>query len=235
MNKKLVWLLVPAALAAWSAISAYNFFPHPEKPLPGKCRIACIGDSITFGAGVIQKRKQQAWPYLLGKKLGENYQVLNYGISGATALLESEVVFKKTHDFVDNAVQAQPELFLLMLGTNDAKTVNWRLNDFYRDYNRMIDRMQEGSPNTKIVLMTPATAYPDPKAKDGSTAFGIDRDTLHNETAPMVRRIAAERGLPVIEIHDFTNGHPEWFGDGVHPNAEGNRAMADFICENLPL
>ena len=57
--------------------------------------------------------------------------------------------------------------------------------------------------------MTPATAYPDPKAKDGSTGFRIDRDIVHEEVAPMVRQIAEERGLPLIDIHNYTAGHPE--------------------------
>ena len=233
MNKKLGLLILPAAFLTWGALVARSVMPRPEKALPGRRKIACIGDSITFGAGVMSKRKKLAWPYVLGQKLGEDWQVLNYGISGATALLESEVVFKKHHDFLDDAILAGPETYLLMLGTNDAKTVNWRAEDYYRDYNRMIDRMQIGSPQARVVLMTPATAYPDPKAKDGSTGFGIDRDTVHEQVAPMVRQIAEERELPLIDIHNYTAGHPEWFGDGVHPNAEGNRALAEYIFERL--
>ena len=37
---------------------------HPERPNMQKRRIACIGDSITFGAGVQMTRKTDAWTYL---------------------------------------------------------------------------------------------------------------------------------------------------------------------------
>lgn len=233
MKKGLLLLPVLALPVLYGGFQLAIRTPRKEKPLWEKRRIACIGDSITFGAGVVARRKKEAWPYLVARRLGEGFQTLNYGISGATALLESEVVFKKSHDFVDAAIDAKPELYLMMLGTNDAKTVNWRADDFYRDYNRMIDRMQSGSPQAEIVLMTPPTAYPDPKLKDGMGAFGIDCNTVHNETVPMVRKIAEERGLPVVDIHSFTADHPDWFDDGIHPNAEGNRQMAEYIAAQI--
>lgn len=233
MKKSLLLLPALALPAVAGGIWLAKRAPRKEKPLWDKRRVACIGDSITFGAGVVARRKKEAWPYLLEHRLGDGFQVLNYGISGATALLESEVVYKKAHDFIDAAIDAEPELYLMMLGTNDAKTVNWRAEDFYRDYNRMIDRMQQGSPQAKIVLMTPACAYPDPKAKDGSGAFGIDCNTVHGETVPMVRKIAEERGLSLADIHCFTSDHPEWFDDGIHPNAQGNRQMAEYIYTQI--
>ena len=233
MNPWLLLLLIPAIVVIGGAIYLWKSTPRKEKPLPGKRRIACIGDSITFGTGVVMRRETKAWTYILGRMLGDSFQVLNYGIPGATALLESEVMYKEAHDFVDAAVQAEPEAYLLMLGTNDAKTVNWCAEDFYRDYNRMIDRMQSGSPAARIVLMTPATAFPNPKAKDGSVAFGIDAHTVHSQTAPIVRQIAQERSLPIIDIHNFTEGHPDWFNDGIHPNAEGNMRLAEFIFQRI--
>jgi len=29
----------------------------------------------------------------------------------------------------------------------------------------------------------------------------------------------------------LTKGHSEWLPDGIHPNAEGNKAIADYIYE----
>lgn len=57
---------------------------HPGRPNMQKCRIACIGDSIIFGAGVQMTRKTDAWTYLWQRRLGDGFQVLNYGVSGAT-------------------------------------------------------------------------------------------------------------------------------------------------------
>ena len=65
-------------------ITRYLFLPKKEKPKTDKKTIVCIGDSITFGSGVIMTRKKDAYPYILDNLL-EEYEVLNYGYSGATA------------------------------------------------------------------------------------------------------------------------------------------------------
>ena len=50
-----------------------------------KIRIACVGDSITYGAG-IKDRQNFNYPLVLGKSLGERFDVRNFGVSGATML-----------------------------------------------------------------------------------------------------------------------------------------------------
>ena len=48
-----------------------------------KIRVACVGDSITFGARV-EDRKINSYPAVLGRLLGARYEVRNFGCSGAT-------------------------------------------------------------------------------------------------------------------------------------------------------
>lgn len=48
--------------------------------------IAAVGDSITFGAGVVATRETDSYPALLEKALGKEYRVVNYGLSGRTLL-----------------------------------------------------------------------------------------------------------------------------------------------------
>ena len=52
-----------------------------------KIKVACVGNSITYGAYVANRElncflvQLQAW-------LGEEYEVVNFGVSGTTALCE---------------------------------------------------------------------------------------------------------------------------------------------------
>ena len=48
-------------------------------------RIACVGDSITWGVG-LHHRHTEVYAALLQKRLGKGYRVLNCGRPGATAL-----------------------------------------------------------------------------------------------------------------------------------------------------
>ena len=232
--QKFIWpltMLLLIGLAAYTLFRMSKALPRRDKPIPGKRKIACIGDSITFGAGVVQTRDRDAWPYILGRSLGDAFQVLNYGISGAMAQVESEVVFKQYHDFIDDAVAADPELYLFMLGTNDCKTVNWKRDAFIRDYNAMLDRIEAGSPSASVVLMAPPALFP--SGKDNVIAFGMDANVLQNEVVPLIKAIGEQRGFAVIDLYTFTDGHPEWFADGVHPNDAGNKAIADYLYAQL--
>jgi hypothetical protein len=56
----------------------------PEEGVPyakvtGKTSIALAGDSFTFGEDA---KFDETWGYFLGKQLGSDYQVLNFGVSG---------------------------------------------------------------------------------------------------------------------------------------------------------
>ena len=54
---------------------------HPmNKHKEGQIKVACVGDSITYGSYHITKRN---YPAVLSKMLGDGYCVNNFGFSGA--------------------------------------------------------------------------------------------------------------------------------------------------------
>lgn len=121
MKKKAIAVAAVAA-GLWASSSLYflsQSMPRKEKPALGRRRIACIGDSITFGAGVLFGRERLAWPFLLDRLLGGQFQVMNFGISGATVQQEGDSPYRE--DFFLAAQAAEAETYILMLGTNDSK------------------------------------------------------------------------------------------------------------------
>ena len=52
-------------------------------------KVACVGDSITYGAG-IKDRKNMNYPVQLGKILGKKYEIKNFGNSGSTMLKKGD-------------------------------------------------------------------------------------------------------------------------------------------------
>ena len=77
-----------------------------------------------------------------------------------------------------------------------------------------------------VMLLTPPAAYSD--------AITINAGHVANGVIPALRSVAATLSVPVIEIHAATSGHPEWFPDGVHPNADGMAAIAATVAAALP-
>ena len=55
------------------------------------------------------------------------------------------------------------------------------------------------------------------------------------EACEIIERVAKELQVNVIDLYTFSEDHPEWLPDGIHPNAEGNREIADYIYEHLDL
>ena len=203
--------------------------PPTPKIMPGKRHIACIGDSITFGAGVNGKR-DKTWEHFLNQRLGEGWQVINYGISGRTLQDEGDYPYRRDK-FYRISLRCRAEVYLILLGTNDAKPYNWDRERYERELKAFVREYVSLENHPRVVLMTPPRCFEDPKT--GIVAFDISGETIDREVAPLVREIAAALGLQMIDLHAFTQGHGEWFPDGVHPNEEGNQNIARFIADQL--
>ena len=98
-----------------------------------KKHILCLGDSNTHGYcadpadcadGGIRFNEEERWTRLLQEKLGDDYLVIEEGLSGRTTCFEDPIheglsalnyihPCLKSHEFVD--------LLVIMLGTNDTK------------------------------------------------------------------------------------------------------------------
>lgn len=96
-------------------------------------RVACVGDSITFGTK-IEDRMHRSYPAQLGVLLGEGYEVKNFGRPGATLLQHGHRPYIKTKAF-RAALAFEPEIVIIKLGTNDSIARNWvHRDDFVADY-----------------------------------------------------------------------------------------------------
>ena len=203
---------------------------HPEKADQSRRRIACIGDSITFGAGVFNTRKTDAWPVILEGLLGKEYQVLNYGVSGATLQKEGDFPYYKI-GFLKRLENAEPERILLMLGTNDSKPYNWDEKRYVKEYEELIAEFSAFSWKPSVTLLVPPKAFS--KKQTGVAAFDISDSVISEKIHPLVLGIGKRYDLPVIDLYLFTEDHPEYFVDGVHPNSLGNRAIAEYLFQEL--
>ena len=210
-------------------ILKYLVVPKTPAVEPGKKHVACIGDSITFGAGVNGKR-EETWEYFLNGLLGEEFQVLNYGISGRT--LQKEGDYPYTADkFYPVSKYCGAETYLIMLGTNDAKPYNWDRDRYEKQLAAFAKEYMDLSQKPEVILMTPPQCYVDPKI--GKVGFDIEAETIDGQITDIVKKTAADLGLRVIDLHALTQDHSAWFDDGVHPNREGNEEIAKYIAAEL--
>ena len=87
-------------------------------------RVACVGDSITFGHG-IKDRLHDAYPGVLSTMLGERYDVRNFGVSGTTTMMGTDMPYMNEQAYKE-ALEFNPQIVTIKLGTNDSKPLTGR-------------------------------------------------------------------------------------------------------------
>ena len=231
--KAIIKVGIPVAItaAAYAVAKTRELtMPCKEKPHNDAPIIVALGDSITFGSGVKRTRKTDCWEAKLEKLLNGSYQVLNYGISGATLQDEGNKPYwnmpeKQLQGYPEAALALNPQIILLMLGTNDTKPYNWNRERYEAQLDLRVKELK--ASGARLILMCPPFACP----ADGSTevAFDIKGETIRDEVVPIVKKCAQENQVECIDLYELTDGHGEYFADGVHPNSFGNRVIAAEI------
>lgn len=186
-------------------------------------RIACVGDSITEGAGTTSQSRF-AWPVKLDSLLGEGYAVLNCGRSGATMLKQSNLSYWDCNEF-SNIFEFQPQKVIIKLGTNDSKPFNWNQDAFKQDYKSMIDTLLNIHPEPDIFLCLPVPAYKE--------AWGIRDSVIAAGVIPIIRQLATEYKLKTIDLNTGLSNLPEFFPDGIHPDNQGAARIAEIVADAI--
>jgi lysophospholipase L1-like esterase len=219
MKKLRIPFLALAALAlvgAWAYAQTTNAAPPGTAPI----RVACVGDSITEGAG-----GHHPYPAQLQKLLGDGWLVKNFGVGGRTLLKKGdhpywiEKAFAQAKDFAPNVV-------VLMLGTNDTKPQNWRyFSEFPADYKELVETFKNLPSAPKIFVCRPIPVF-------GAGNYDITEANLEQEM-PIIDQIAQSEGATVIDLHAALAGQPHFVPDRVHPNDAGYAILAQTVANAL--
>lgn len=186
--------------------------------------VACVGNSITYGYDL---PSEKSYPTVLDTLLGNGYAVSNFGVSGKTMVRGSNDSYWKQNAYTD-ALASKPDIVVIELGTNDAKTYIWGTygKDFKADYLAMIKSFRDLPTHPEVWL----TLQPWANNADWSM---YDTD-IARKVNPLIREVALEAGTHLIDLRAGFAGHPEWYlADSVHPNAAGAKALATLVANML--
>ncbi|MEQ8847969.1 GDSL-type esterase/lipase family protein [Botrimarina sp.] len=189
--------------------------------------LACVGASVTFGRGLADRRKE-CYPAvlqrLLDSRVGEGaWRVRNFGYSGATASRGSNEPYWDTPSFT-SATRFAPHAAIVMLGTNDAQFANAAARaSLPRDLADLVGHFR--GLGAEVLLSDPPPAFP-PVAE-------IDFDALRDVVRPAIRRVAAEREVPLVDFLTPLAGRREDFPDGLHPTAAVAESIAHIALAAL--
>ena len=195
-------------------------------PAPGAVRVACIGDSITEGAG-IDLSGSFGYPALMQEILGNRYHVRNYGISARTLLHSGDYPYMQESVW-EEAQAFLPDIAVIKLGTNDSKDHNWaHKEDFAGDLETMIRTLQALPSHPKIYLCTPIPAF--------KSSWTISDRVIADEITPILEQAVTRFGLAgLIDLHTaFADDARLMQEDGIHPADAGARKIAEVVARAI--
>lgn len=173
-----------------------------------------FGNSLTAGYGL---ELSQSFPMLIQAKLdslGYEYEVINAGVSGETTATGSNRVKWVTE-------RQKIDVFVLELGANDGLR-GVPVDETRRNLKKIIDTVRETYPEVKIVLA--GMMIPPSMGPEYTTAF-----------TKVFPEIAAEKNTALIPflLKDVAGIDSLNLQDGIHPNATGQKIVAENVWEVL--
>lgn len=183
---------------------------------PKTVKVACIGDSIT----------ERGYPLILRSMLGSDFTVVNFGVSGSTVSRDSILPYMDQKAF-QNAKDYDPDIIIIMLGTNDANpeiTVDGD-EGFEEDYKQLISEFSALGGDEQIYVMK------SPPILSSNSAY--NNTYLVKTIIPQIDQVATELGLPIIDIYSTLGENPDYYWDGVHPNTDGSTIIASTVYNHI--
>ncbi|HUT33594.1 MAG TPA: GDSL-type esterase/lipase family protein [Planctomycetota bacterium] len=204
-------------------------------------KIVALGDSTTNCVRKAGVTEETAWRSLLAadlaKRLERPVEVANAGVDADIAPL----VLKRLERDV---LARKPDWVVVMLGTNDAgffrppngvaDTPRVSVEEFEKAMREIVQRIRKAGAGVVLCTSVPMSGHYGLRDLPAYKQNGLNY--LVKQYAEVTRRLARELGLPLAEVHEAFEKHPErdaLIPDGIHPNAAGQRLVADTLAPVL--
>lgn len=194
--------------------------------LQAQTKVACIGNSVTYGAGIEDQTK--TYPAQLQTMLGNDYEVRNFGNSGSTLLKKGHKPYWKQKEFTDAIIFA-PDVVIIHLGLNDTDPRNWARyrDDFTRDYIALIDTFKSGNPKAEVMICRMTPIFHTHSRFKSST-----RDWFW-QIQEAIELVAETQNVKLIDLNTPLHRRPDLLPDALHPNAEGAKIIAETVYKAI--
>ena len=188
-----------------------------------------LGDSVTYGYTL--PSQDYAYPAIFGEMT--KMKINNYGVCCTT------IATTRVENFVERYEEIDPQSNLIVVagGSNDygfstpmGEIGSRDISTFHGALNVLMNNLQTKYPRATIIFMAPIKRgdflYPN------SLGYYLEayRDAIVEE--------GAAHGILVLDLLsepslDFTNNWPETLPDGLHPNPECQREIAEYLYTRL--
>lgn len=203
-------------------------------------KVACVGNSITYGYGIESWPDQTSYPHHLQGMLRENAPndtVENFGVSGLTVRKDDQASYWKGYRFAP-AIEFAADTVIIELGTNDSKSyTTWNTpaqdaavdSAITADFEALIDTFQVKSKPHVFICLAPYV---------NNIEWNILDTAVVKRVNPAILQAGLEKGVNVIDLHSRFSAleNPSWYlEDMVHPSVEGAKHLAEIVYAHLQM
>ncbi|SOD13454.1 Lysophospholipase L1 [Fibrobacter sp. UWB16] len=203
-------------------------------------KVACVGNSITYGYGIESWPDQTSYPHhlqgmLRGDAPGDTVE--NFGVSGLTVRKDDQASYWKGYRFAP-AIEFAADTVIIELGTNDSKSyTTWNTPEqdaavdsaITADFEALIDTFQVKSKPHVFICLAPYV---------NNVEWNILDTAVVKRVNPAILQAGIEKGVNVIDLHSRFSAleNPSWYlEDMVHPSVEGAKHLAEIVYAHLQM
>ena len=209
-----------------------------------KKHIVCFGDSNTHGYRADTDGRfdeDTRWCCLLQKRLGDDYLVIEEGLSGRTTCFSDPI-----HEGLSGLDYIYPclmshepvDLLIIMLGTNDTKErfgssaacIALGLKRLVAKAIATTDCWKNGTPN--IAVVTPQNIGKEYEHSNVASTMGRGCAEKSEGLASEYEKIADLMGCHYLDANQVITAGPNEI-DFMHLTAEGHRQLAEALAEKI--
>ena len=201
-------------------------------------QILCFGDSNTYGL-IPRKGGRYEWTVrwtgILNEKLGvDNYHVIEEGLCGRTTIFDDPLRdYRNGFKLLPAVLETNenPDVIVLMLGTNDCKTVYGATSEVIGlGIERLIRLIKLYSSRSKILLISPIHFGDKVWQREYDPEFSKASIEVNEGLAVVYRGIADKENIFYLDASSVATPSDE---DQEHMNEEGHAALAEAVYEKI--
>lgn len=200
-------------------------------------RILCFGDSNTFGyipGGVGRYGENIRWTGRLQKKLFSKAVVIEEGLCGRTTVFQDELrqgrrgiellpVLLESH--------APLDLVIVMLGTNDCKTVYGASAEVIgKGIEQIIEKIKLVSPQAEILVISPILLGENVWKSEYDPEFSTESVQVSKKLKAVYKKIAEKNNCMFLAASDIAEPSEK---DQEHLDEKGHEVFADNVYKYL--
>ena len=195
-------------------------------------RIACCGDSITFGTcaaatvidGYSYAKENFFYPTVMQKLYGTDAVVGNFGYPGSYVGTSYNKYLNSS--VYTSLIEFDPDVIVLALGTNNASLMPSSKDSFISNYRTMLMDMHKRFPDAKIIMTTAIYRFDK-----------VERIQQLDEYIIPIQKQMAD-AFDYVYLYDaYTEyrpyGNTTYYKDKLHPNNLGYEKLAEVMKKGV--